>query len=355
MKKLLWAFLCMAALAIPVRAEESPTEANLYAQAMALEEAGDYSGAISYYAELGDFLDSRERYVQLLPHTAHQVRGYDDGVAAFEAGGKWGLLNAEGVVILPPTWYKIDSFHEGRAVVLRRDNWSTRYYDIIDTQGHVIWESDSPIDAYSDWEDMSYYRYNKSGLAAICRNGKWGFIDRNGNTVIEPIYYDPESTLGYNPNPFENGAEWLLEGRSVPGKNLTFEGTWRYIDTEGNILLENQYQDVRTFSEGLAAVKADGKYGFIDETGCMTIEPRWDWTLPFQNGTAVVWDGDKQGVIDRQGHTVIEPVWDDIARGPDGRFFVVFAGEWDEWGEDYGRGAFGFFDADGNIVWEPQW
>lgn len=49
-----------------------------------------------------------------------------------------------------------------------------------------------------------------------------------------------------------------------------------------------QYEDAKTFSEGLAAVKKDGKWGYIDKTGKTVIPFSYDYAFSFSEGLAVV-------------------------------------------------------------------
>jgi hypothetical protein len=53
-------------------------------------------------------------------------------------------------------------------------------------------------------------------------------------------------------------------------------------------IVEPQYEDADYFSDGLAAVKKDGKWGYIDEEGKMVIEPQFDYAGTFSEGVAVV-------------------------------------------------------------------
>jgi hypothetical protein len=64
------------------------------------------------------------------------------------------------------------------------------------------------------------------------------------------------------------------------------------------------------FSDGLAAVKLNGKWGYIDKDGKTVISPQFDQAVPFQNGLAQVVvrsSPPKFGYIDRTGKYIWEP------------------------------------------------
>ena len=61
------------------------------------------------------------------------------------------------------------------------------------------------------------------------------------------------------------------------------------------------------FSEGLAAVRIDGRFGFIDRRGEVVIEPRFDLAGEFHQGLAEILVGRNTGVIDRTGRVVVLP------------------------------------------------
>ena len=42
---------------------------------------------------------------------------------------------------------------------------------------------------------------------------------------------------------------------------------WGYIDKNGNVVIDFIYDDANSFSEELASVEKDGKYGYIDKEG----------------------------------------------------------------------------------------
>ncbi len=67
------------------------------------------------------------------------------------------------------------------------------------------------------------------------------------------------------------------------------EGKWGFVKTDGTVLLEPVYEDAKSFSKGLAAVRQDGKWGYIDKTGALIIPPTFEDAGPFSKaGTAFV-------------------------------------------------------------------
>ena len=46
-----------------------------------------------------------------------------------------------------------------------------------------------------------------------------------------------------------------------------------FIDKNGKVVIEPQFDNVSAFSEGLAKVEKDGKWGFIHKSGKVVIEP----------------------------------------------------------------------------------
>ena len=44
---------------------------------------------------------------------------------------------------------------------------------------------------------------------------------------------------------------------------IEIEGKYGYIDNKGNEIVKPQYEEVSSFSEGLAAVKINNKFGYI--------------------------------------------------------------------------------------------
>lgn len=81
--------------------------------------------------------------------------------------------------------------------------------------------------------------FTENGYAAVCRSGKWGFLNSDGELVIDYLYEDAES--------FRNGYAAVC-----------MDGLWGYIDTEGELIIDCQFMAATHFSTaGTAAVKME--------------------------------------------------------------------------------------------------
>ena len=81
--------------------------------------------------------------------------------------------------------------------------------------------------------------FTGNGYAAVCKDGKWGYVDADGELVIDYTYEDAQS--------FQNGYAAVCIG-----------GLWGYIDEEGELVIDAQFVTATKFSSsGTAAVKAE--------------------------------------------------------------------------------------------------
>ena len=76
---------------------------------------------------------------------------------------------------------------------------------------------------------------------------------------------DPDRLSKLYSSPFELNKTTLVKaGIFKEGMaSIEINDKWGFIDADGNIVIEPKYSYVQFFSEGLAGVQVDGKYGFI--------------------------------------------------------------------------------------------
>lgn len=76
------------------------------------------------------------------------------------------------------------------------------------------------------------------------------------------------------------------------------DGKWGYIDKEESVVIPYSYEEANSFSNGYAAVCENGIWGYIDENGYMAVKPCFDGAgLMTENGVAPVRRGSSWTLI----------------------------------------------------------
>ncbi|MDA3880262.1 MAG: WG repeat-containing protein [Prolixibacteraceae bacterium] len=89
--------------------------------------------------------------------------------------------------------------------------------------------------------------------------------------------------------------------------SLESNGELMYINTEGKIVINPQFEEASLFTNGLALVRLSGddKYGFINEEGNFVIQPIYKEATEFREGLAwVVEKGKAPACIDKEGYVM---------------------------------------------------
>jgi hypothetical protein len=208
---------------------------------------------------------------------------------------KYGYIDKTGRIVIDMKFDGAAGFSEGLArVQIRGKGRAKDHYGYIDKTGQYI------IDAVFDFvEDFS------EGLACVKIDGKIGYINKSGQFVIEPKFSSENalsagllSALGVLPSP-----KSFSEGLAA----VNVDGKWGYIDKTGQIVIEPKFDRPGVFSGGLARVTIGKKRGYIRRNGEYAIEPRFFTAGTFHEGLAFVSeDGSKSCCIDETGDVVFE-------------------------------------------------
>ena len=155
---------------------------------------------------------------------------------------KWGFINKEGKEIVPCIYDKVDdsSYINDRLTWISKDN----KYGCVDTLGNII------IPLKYEYE-INFYGDEP---ARTKLNGKWGFIDKKGEIVVSFIYDD---TRGFG---------W--DGNTA---TVCRNDKYGYVNRKGIEFITLQYEFADDFQHGRAGVVKDGKLGFIDKDGNVVI------------------------------------------------------------------------------------
>ena len=123
-------------------------------------------------------------------------------------------------------------------------------------------------------------------------NGLWGYMNKYGDVVIEPIY---------------NRASFFSENLATVGLKNFDNNKIEYgvIDKSGSqkLKVSSRYDFIGHFSDGLAVYRKDGEWGYLNRRGKEVIRS-FDWkeAFPFFDGYATVKGFDNEfGLINKKG------------------------------------------------------
>ena len=132
-----------------------------------------------------------------------------------------------------------------------------------------------------------------------------------------------------------NELRSFSEGLAAVKKN----DKWGYINTKGDLVIPCEYDGYpREFSEGLAPVDKNGKWGFINTKGEIVIPFEYDSADSFSEGLAAVKKNDKWGFINTKGDLVTPCEYDYTGKFSEGLAGVV---------KNY---KYGFINTKGDLV-----
>jgi len=85
-----------------------------------------------------------------------------------------------------------------------------------------------------------------------------------------------------------------------------------FMDEEGGVVIDCQYEEVNEFHEGLAAVMKNGKYGTITPNNEVAVHFNYDLISDYQSGCAIIEKNRLFGLIDRSGKILIQPTYSEM-------------------------------------------
>jgi len=245
-------------------------------------------------------------------------------------------------------------------------------------------------------KEFADFRMCSDSRFLVSDGSAWSIIDNKGYIVNNNIYsyISPPNPDGLMMYVDKSGAKLIDKDEVVQGLfsaslesagfcsedliSIRENGSNSYYSIRGDKLF-GDYEEAGTFTNGLAAVKIDGKWGIIDSEGSYVIDPvyedikldpqgkyvcnysalakvdgqyhlydsKWnvinnfscdDMDIPTEDGVFAFSSDGKWGFADTKGNVVVEPVYDQAKSFSNGLAAVCKDGLW------------GFIDKEGNTV-----
>lgn len=203
------------------------------------------------------------------------------------------------------------------------------------------------------------------GFTIQLKDGLYGCLDTNGNVVI-PFEY--EELILSDPNYFSAKKDGrygcLTIGNEIAVDFISYQPIYVYIysndhavaliynevskqgfiDLNTGFKVEPIYDSISPWgsTENIVSISLGMKYGFINLDTKTIIEPIYSQNIYFHEGLAVASENLKSGYIDLSGNYVIEPIYEDAGPFFEGLAFVKIDGK------------YGYINTKGEIVIKPS-
>lgn len=133
------------------------------------------------------------------------------------------------------------------------------------------------------------------------------YIKLNGLALIN------EFKKTYPNYPFKEELELELSLLNTKLFPVFVNGKWGYIDLNGQLRIQPKFDYAELFSQGRAVAQIDDFYGFIDVVGNWIIRPQFSEVTPFRfNLSVVVDEHGKAGVINLFGESILDLRFEDV-------------------------------------------
>lgn len=199
---------------------------------------------------------------------------YDSEVAKVQKNGKYGLVDLAGKEVLACEYDEITAIAGiENCFKIKKDG----KYGITNEAGTVV-----ITPQYADIDVLG--KDNKSGFIVKDDTGKEGVIDYSGNHILE-ISYNKIQKVFYN-------NRYVVD---MNGKDALIDSTTKSVGLLGQVDSIKQIT-----ADSIIFVKSN-KYGLMDSNGTILIEAKYDDLKYGKSGFLIAKQGDKYGIISNNG------------------------------------------------------
>ena len=193
------------------------------------EESYEYLGVLSQKRvaakKAGKYGYLTENMKEQIAFSYDGATAFKEETAAVKQGEKWALINRKGELKTEFIYDDIainslGACSVGGVVWVKQG----KEWRLINGEGENV-----GTEVYDD-----VCAFETDGYSAVCKYERWGFVDQQGNLVIECTYQDAKS--------FANGFAPVKQG-----------GLWGYIDTENYLAVSCDFEDARQMNSKMTA------------------------------------------------------------------------------------------------------
>jgi hypothetical protein len=222
---------------------------------------------------------------------------FSEGLAVVQIADKYGYINTDGEIVIECIYDKANSFNCNRAVCnfSKSENRKVDEKDmpffsantvVIDKSGSII----NAPQGFTVIRDFSQNIAIKVDFAKMLTTERGlTFIDEELNSKTEYFFQDAK----------DFSEDWAA---------IKLNDKWGFLNKDFQTIIDLKFDNVQSFQDSLAPVKTDGAWGFINNMGELVIENKYDTVSVFNNNLAYVVYNDNgfkiEGYIDESGRMI---------------------------------------------------
>lgn len=193
---------------------------------------------------------------------------------------KWGLMNSEGQIALPPVYDAIGEFKRFGYAAMQRNGG----VGLLNNMGEEV--------VPPEFEDLKVL---DSTLISVMKKGAWMVINLQGKVVLKP---------GYE------------KVKALDKRYLSFSKNklWGIVDVEGQLIAEPRYEEVTWMKNHYFQTKSAGSYGLLREDGFTLLEPLADEIVMYNKQLFFFKKQNKWGAVNQNGEVVLTPNFDHFSK-----------------------------------------
>ncbi len=206
----------------------------------------------------------------------------DNGLTAASVKGKYAYYDTKFEKQFGNYAYA-STFNCGRAFVMESEN---EWY-LINEDGKKL-NSEPYTAVVFDEKEIAF----RNDRAFVAINGSYRMIDIDGKTIGDGKFVNAYPFLGTDQkDKSDKNTTQNLAAVNVDGK-------WGFINKNGEMVIQPEFESAHSFSNSFAAVQIDGKWGFINEEGKVVINCDFEDVKDFNTkGCAFVLNNSRWSLI----------------------------------------------------------
>lgn len=260
--------------------------------------------------------------------------------------GKWGVIDVEGKEIIPIQFWRVNIFPNVIIVGDTPEDKSALY----NTSGKLLLPAEFDAIDY-----VKPYQEKWQNMLLIYQNGKVGIYDIIQEKIILPLEYEIQSISVSNSDAdvFALAKDGKLALFDTQGKQVTdfkyqeygggtirsegyakvqdLNGLWGIVDKNGKELVPCKYKGMglSVCNQRIAFQGNNGKWGYLNVTnGEEIVQPEYDRARDFSDGFGEVEKNRKVGFVDVNGKVVVPVEYEGALNVQKGICFMMKKGDW---------------------------